>query len=51
MAAESIMLIEREELVGPGYYPTPDLQKWAHEEGSIYLGDEKVKRPRTGFIS
>lgn len=47
--AESIMLIEREELAGPDYYPTnPDLQKWAHENGSIFIGDQKLKakRPR-----
>lgn len=49
MIAESIMLMEREELAGPDYYPTnPDLQKWAHEYGSIFIGDQKVKikRPR-----
>ena len=49
MVAESIMLIEREELAGPDYFPTnPDLQKWAHESGSIYVADQKrkVKRPR-----
>lgn len=49
MVAESIMLIEREELAGPDYYPTnPDLQKWAHESGSIFIGDQKLKakRPR-----
>lgn len=49
LVAESIMLIEREELAGPDYYPTdPDLQKWAHEAGSIFIGDQKVKvkRPR-----
>jgi len=49
MVAESVMLIEREELAGPDYYPTdPALQKWAHEAGSIYLGDQKihVMRPR-----
>jgi transposase-like protein len=49
MMAESIMLMEREELAGPDYFPTnPDLQKWAHEDGSIYIGDQKikVKRPR-----
>lgn len=49
MVAESIMLIEREELAGPDYYPTnPDLAKWAHEDGSAYIGDQKVKvkRPR-----
>lgn len=47
--AESIMLMEREELAGPDYYPTnPDLQKWAHENGSIFIGDQKlkVKHPR-----
>lgn len=49
MVAESVMLIEREELAGPDYHPTdPALQKWAHDAGSIYLGDQKVKvtRPR-----
>jgi len=49
MVAESIMLIEREELAGPDYYPThPGLQKWAHEAGAAYIGDQKVKvtRPR-----
>jgi hypothetical protein len=40
MVAESVMLIEREELAGPDYYPiNPDLQKWAHEDGSIFIGD------------
>src|SRR5450759_3770284 len=35
MVAESIMLIEREELADPDYYPThPGLQKWAYEAGS-----------------
>jgi hypothetical protein len=30
--AESSMLIEREEVTGPDFYPTdPALQKWAHE--------------------
>lgn len=49
LVAESIMLIEREELAGPDYYPThPALQKWAHEAGSVFIGDQKVKvkRPR-----
>lgn len=49
MVAESIMLMEREELAGPDYYPTnPDLQKWAHEDGSIFIGDQKlkIKHPR-----
>ena len=49
MVAESVMLIEREEGAGPDYFPTdPGLQQWAQEEGSPYLGDQKVKvtRPR-----
>ena len=49
MVAESIMLIEREALADPDYYPThPGLQKWAHEAGSAYIGDQKVTvtRPR-----
>lgn len=49
MMAESILLMEREELAGPDYRPTnPRLQKWAHEDSSIYIGDQKVKihRPR-----
>jgi transposase-like protein len=49
MMAESIMLMEREELAGPDYHPIdPHLKKWAHEDGSIYIGDQKVKisRPR-----
>ena len=53
MVAESVMLIEREEVAGPDYYPTdPDLQKWAHEEGSLYLADQKVKvkRPRLRHV-
>jgi putative transposase len=47
--AESIMLIEREEISGPDYYPTsPRIQKWSYEESSVYAGDQKikVKRPR-----
>lgn len=53
MVAESIMLIEREELAGPDYYPTnPDLQKWAHESGSIFIADQKLKtkRPRLRHV-
>lgn len=49
MVAESVMLMEREEVAGPEYYPTdPAFKKWAHEQGSIYLGDQKVPvtRPR-----
>lgn len=43
MMAETIMYIEREELAGPDYYPfSPNLQKWASQGGSIYLGDQKI---------
>jgi transposase-like protein len=54
VVAESIMLMEREETAGPDYHPTdPKLQKWAHEDGSIYLGDQKVKvtRPRLRHVT
>ncbi|MBH0187021.1 MAG: IS256 family transposase [Nitrospira sp.] len=53
MVAESVMLIEREEVAGPDYYPTdPAFKKWAHEAGSLYLGDQKVKvtRPRLRHV-
>ena len=53
MVAESVMLIEREEIAGPDYYPSdPTLQKWAHEEGSMFMGDQKVKvkRPRLRHV-
>jgi transposase-like protein len=53
MVAERVMLMEREEVAGPDYYPTdPAFKKWAHEEGSLYLGDQKVKvtRPRLRHV-
>ena len=53
MVAESIML-EREEVAGPDYYPTdPAFKKWAHEKGSLYLGDQKVHvtRPRLRHVA
>jgi len=44
MVAERVMLIERREVAGPDDYPTdPDLQKWVHEAGSAYIGDQKVR--------
>jgi putative transposase len=46
-------LIEREEIVGPDYYPSdPPLQKWEHEEGLIFIGDQKVRvtRPRLRHV-
>ena len=53
MVAESVMLMEREEVAGPDYYPTdPAFKKWAHEQGSLYLGDQKihVTRPRLRHV-
>jgi transposase-like protein len=53
MVAESVMLMEREEVAGPDYDPIdPRLQKWAHEAGSIFLGDQKVPvtRPRLRHV-
>ena len=53
MVAESVMLMERAEVAGPDYYPTdPGFKKWAYEEGSLYLGDQKVKvtRPRLRHV-
>lgn len=47
------MLMEREEVAGPDYYPTdPVFKKWAHEKGSLYLGDQKIKvtRPRLRHV-
>jgi hypothetical protein len=47
MVAESVMLMEREEVAGPDYDPTdPAFKKWAHEAGSLYLGDQTVTVPR-----
>ena len=53
LVAESVMLMEREEVAGPDYYPTdPAFKKWAHEAGSLYLGDQKVPvtRPRLRHV-
>jgi len=50
MMAETIMYIEREEIAGPDYKPfSPDIRKWASQGGSVYIGDQKIKkvaRPR-----
>ncbi len=53
MVAESVMLMERKEVAGPDYYPIdPAFKKWAHEKGSLYLGDQKVQvtRPRLRHV-
>ena len=49
MMAETVMYIEREEISGPDYHPlSSEIQKWASQPGSIYLGDQKiaVEHPR-----
>ena len=44
MLAEAIMDIEREERSGPEYHPLhPETYKWAYQQGSIYLGDQKIR--------
>jgi transposase-like protein len=44
MMAETLMLIEREQIAGSDYHPSREgLQKWGFQNGSIYLGDQKVK--------
>ena len=43
MVAETIMLLEREELAGPDYCPkTPGVYKWAGQPGSVFIGDQRV---------
>jgi len=47
--AETIIYIDREEIAGPDYSPiSPDIQKWASQKGSVYIGDQKlnVDHPR-----
>lgn len=48
MLVESIFLMDRENITGPEYFPTNDSYKWAHQQGSVFIGDKKVKvmRPR-----
>lgn len=44
MMAETIMYVEREEVAGPEYYPhSPEIQKWASQGGSVYIGDQKIR--------
>jgi transposase-like protein len=44
MFAEAIMEMEREEKAGPDYHPIDaNLQKWAFQQGSVYIGDQKVR--------
>jgi putative transposase len=48
MLVESILLMDRENIAGPDYSPRGDIYKWAHQQGSVFIGDQKVKisRPR-----
>lgn len=48
MLVESILLMDRENIAGPDYAPTADIYKWAHQQGSVFIGDQKVKisKPR-----
>jgi transposase-like protein len=48
MLVESILLMDRESIAGPDYAPTKNIYKWAHQQGSVFIGDQKVKvsRPR-----
>ena len=49
MVAEAIMYIEREEMAGPDYHPySSEIQKWASQAGSMFVGDRKLRvvRPR-----
>lgn len=43
MVAEAIMYIEREEVAGPDHFPfRSEIQKWASQRGSVFIGDQKV---------
>ncbi len=48
MIVESIFLMDRENITGPDYAPVDGIYKWAHQQGSVFIGDQKVKvsRPR-----
>ena len=48
MLVEAILLMDRENLAGPDHAPTGDIYKWAHQQGSVFIGDQKVKvsKPR-----
>ncbi len=49
MLIETIMYMDREEVSGPDYRPSdPTIQKWASQQGSVFIGDQKVRvqKPR-----
>ncbi len=41
--AEVIMSLDRESLAGREYHPSGEYQKWGWQNGSIYMGQEKIK--------
>ncbi len=44
MKAEVLMLMEREQIAGADYRPSREgIQKWGFQNGSIYLGGQKVQ--------
>jgi hypothetical protein len=54
MVGERIRRMEREEIAGPDSHQTdPALEQWAHEDGSLFLGDQKVTvtRPRLRHVT
>jgi putative transposase len=48
MLVESILLMDRENIAGPDYAPKDGVYKWAHQQDSVFIGDQKVKvsKPR-----
>lgn len=48
MLVESILLMDRAAIAGPDYSPEYGVYKWAHQQGSVFIGDQKVKisKPR-----
>jgi len=42
--AETLMVMDREEISGEDYHPkNQELQKWGFQGGSVYIGNQKVK--------
>lgn len=48
MLVESILLMDRENIASPDYAPNGNVYKWAHQPGSVFIGDQKTKisKPR-----
>lgn len=48
MLVEAILLMDRENIAGPDHAPFGNIYKWAHQPGSVYIGDQKVRvlKPR-----